>query len=158
DASTAALPHMSEETPDDALMVLVAQGDHAACNELVQRHLGRILTFAQRMLGDRAAAEDVAQEVFTRLWMHAKRWRPGPARLSTWLHRIALNLCVDATRKREESMENVPEPIDPSTDAPTRLHEQQLQARVNAAVQTLTTTQRAAIALCYFDGLRNAEA
>jgi RNA polymerase sigma-70 factor (ECF subfamily) len=150
---------MSEEIPDDALMLLVARGDHAACQELARRHLGRIVSFAQRTLGDRAAAEDIAQEVFTRLWVHAKRWQPGPARLSTWLHRIALNLCIDhAARKREASMDDVPEPIDPSIDAITQLHDQQLRTHVGAAMQTLTPTQRAAITLCYFEGLRNLEA
>jgi RNA polymerase sigma factor (sigma-70 family) len=150
---------MSEETPDEALMLLVAQGDHGACRELAKRHLGRILAFAQRTLGDRAAAEDVAQEVFTRLWIHAKRWQPGPARVSTWLHRIALNLCLDhTTRRREETMDNVPEPIDPSADAFARVHEQELQTHVAAAMQALTTTQRAAVTLCYFEDLRNIEA
>ena len=150
---------MPETDPDETLMLRVAEGDHAACQQLAERHLGRILAFAARTLGDRAAAEDIAQEVFARLWIHAKRWQPGPARLSTWLHRIALNLCLDySARKREAQLDDVPEPIDPSKDAATRLHEHQLQQRVNAAMQTLSPQQRAAITLCHFEGLRNAEA
>ena len=140
-------------------MLRVAEGDHAACRELAERHLGRIVAFASRTLGDRVAAEDIAQEVFARLWIHAKRWQPGPARLSTWLHRIALNLCLDhSARKREAPLDDVPEPIDPSKDALARLQEQDVQKHVSAAMQTLSQAQRAAIALCYFEGLRNAEA
>src|SRR5437867_4074702 len=62
---------------DEILMVRVAHADRAACGQLVERHLGRILALASRTLGDRTAAEDVAQEVFFRLWIHAKRWQPG---------------------------------------------------------------------------------
>ena len=140
-------------------MLRVAAGDHAACRQLAERHLPRILAFASRTLGDRSAAEDIAQEVFTRLWTHAKRWQPGPARLSTWLHRIALNLCLDhSARKREAPLDDVPEPIDPSQDAPAYLQERDIQRHVAAAMQTLSDPQRAAITLCYFEGMRNAEA
>jgi RNA polymerase sigma-70 factor (ECF subfamily) len=150
---------MPEPQPDEALMLLVAQGDHAACRQLAERHLGRIFAFANRTLGDRALAEDVAQEVFARLWVHAKRWEPGPARVSTWLHRIALNLCLDLkAKRREETLDDVPEPIDTAKDAVTQLQDRDLQLHVQAAMQTLPETQRAAITLCYFDGFRNLEA
>ena len=159
DTATHVRPQMPEKTPDEALMLLVAQGDHAACRQLAERHLARILAFAARTLGDRTAAEDIAQEVFARLWMHAKRWQPGPARVSTWLHRIALNLCLDhAARKREETLNDLPEPIDPSKDAAARMQDREMQDHVVAAIQTLSVPQRAAITLCYFEGLRNAEA
>ena len=140
-------------------MVRVAQGDHAACRQLTERHLGRILAFASRTLGDRAAAEDVAQEVFMRLWMHAKRWRPGPARVTTWLHRVALNLCLDySARQREQTLDGVPEPVDPRGDAAVRMQERDLQNHVAAALRSLPDTQRAAITLCHYQGFRNTEA
>jgi RNA polymerase sigma-70 factor (ECF subfamily) len=66
---------------DESVMRRVAAGDRAACASLVERHLGRIVAFAARTLGDRVAAEDVAQETFLRLWAHARRWRPGGARV-----------------------------------------------------------------------------
>ena len=79
---------------DETLMVQAGEGSHDACHELVRRHLGRVVAFAGRSLGDRTDAEDVAQEVFERLWIHARDWRAGRARLTTWLHRVALNLCL----------------------------------------------------------------
>jgi RNA polymerase sigma-70 factor (ECF subfamily) len=150
---------VSDADADEILMARVAQGDHAACQQLVERHLASILAFASRTLGERAAAEDIAQEVFTRLWMHAKRWRPGAARLTTWLHRIALNLCLDCLRrKREEALDDVPEPIDPGTDAAAQLHERALREHVTAALRSLPENQRVAVTLCHYQGFRNAEA
>jgi RNA polymerase sigma-70 factor (ECF subfamily) len=60
---------------------------------------GRSVPIAQRMLNDRGRAEDVVQETFLRLWSEADRFRPERARLTTWLHRIAHNLCIDVLRR-----------------------------------------------------------
>jgi RNA polymerase sigma-70 factor (ECF subfamily) len=145
--------------PDETLMARVAQGDHAACRTLVDRHLARILAFASRTLGDRAEAEDVAQEVFTRLWIHAGRWQPGAARLSTWLHRVALNLCLDIlARKRQEPLDGISEPIDSRPEGVTLMQERELQERVGAALHSLPPNQKAAVVLCHYQGFRNAEA
>src|SRR5262245_12558446 len=100
---------------DETLMRRVGGGDGEACRTLVERHLGRVVAFAGRTLGNRADAEDVAQETFFRLWRKAGRWRPGEARLTTWLHRVALNLCLDRiARRRETPLDAVPEPADPA--------------------------------------------
>lgn len=145
--------------PDATLMNRVGTGDHAACRELVERHLGRILAFAGRVLGDRMMAEDVAQEVFLRLWSHAQRWHPRGARLTTWLHRIALNLCLDClARRREMPLDGIDEPADPKPHATVRLQEQNLSRRVGKALDELPESQRIAITLCYYQGLRNNEA
>lgn len=150
---------MPNREPDEILMLRVAQGDHAACGQLAERHLERILAFASRTLGNRAAAEDVAQEVITRVWTHAKRWRPGPARLTSWLHRIALNLCLDhLARQRRESLHEGLEPADPIRDTARRVRERDLQDRVRAGLRSLPDMQRAAITLCYYQGFRNVEA
>lgn len=145
--------------PDEMLMLRVGTGDHAACHALVDRHLGRIVAFAGRVLGDRATAEDIAQEVFLRLWAHAQRWRPRGARLTTWLHRIALNLCLDLlARRRETSLDGIDEPVDPTPDTTVLLHEQNLMCQVGKAVEELSDSQRIAITLCYYQGLANKEA
>ena len=79
--------------PDEDLVRRVGQGDPAAAQTLVSRKLPRILALAQRMLGDAAEAEDVAQETLLKAWRQASKWTPGQAKFDTWLHRVALNLC-----------------------------------------------------------------
>jgi DNA-directed RNA polymerase specialized sigma subunit, sigma24 homolog len=92
----AAEPHaLSERDPDAELLEGVARQDPAAVRSLVARKLPRLLALATRMLGDRMEAEDVAQEVFVRIWKQASRWREGEAKVDTWVHRVALNLCYD---------------------------------------------------------------
>ena len=145
--------------PDETLMLRVGTGDQAACRQLVERHLGRIVAFAGRVLGDRTMAEDVAQDVFLRLWSHAQRWQPSGARLTTWLHRIALNLCLDwLARRRETPLDEVEEPVDPQPHATVLLQEQHLSFQVGKAVAELPDSQRIAITLCYYQGLPNREA
>ena len=57
------------------------------------------MAVAYRMLGSQEAAEDVVQEAFIRMWKNARKWQPGAARFSTWLHRVTINLCYDRLRK-----------------------------------------------------------
>jgi RNA polymerase sigma-70 factor, ECF subfamily len=144
---------------DDALMRRVGQGDHEACRALVERHLGRIVAFAARTLGNRADAEDVAQDTFVRAWRNARRWQPGRARLTTWLHRIALNLCLDRlARRRDTPLDGVPEPVDPTPSAVALLERRALGERVSRELAALPPQQRVAITLCHYQGLGNIEA
>src|SRR5262249_27149424 len=115
--------------------------------------------FAARTLGERAAADDIAQEVFARVWTHARSWRPTGARLTTWLHRIAYNLCLDTIAKRhEQTSETAVEAVDASPDMVARLAVRDIQIHVNAALAALPENQRVAITLCHYQGLRNSEA
>ena len=80
-------------------MTRVADGDAAAFRLLVERHLPRGHAIARRVLQTEADAEDALQEAFTKVWVHAPRWRPGRAAFSTWLYRIVVNACLDAARR-----------------------------------------------------------
>jgi RNA polymerase sigma-70 factor (ECF subfamily) len=143
---------------DAALMRSVGAGDAAACRLLVERHLRRIVTFAYRMLGDVGEAEDVAQETFLRLWVHARRWRPE-ARLGTWLHRVAHNLCIDRLRARREwPSDRLPDRADPSDGAVAARQRSQVAEALEAAIAALPERQRTAIMLVYYDEIRNVEA
>ena len=82
-----------------ALMRRVAEGDAQAFTELVNRYSARLLTFAWRLLGNRADAEDAVQRALMRCYTSARRYRPDWA-VSTWLYRITTNICVDELRRR----------------------------------------------------------
>lgn len=143
---------------DESLMQRLKAGDRDAFRSALDRHLGGIVACARRMLGDQAAAEDVAQDTFLRLWTNAPDWQPG-ARLSTWLHRVAINLCLDRLRRTPaSSLDEVPEPPDPQPSAAAQLHAHDIGRRVSAAVAALPAQQRVAITLCHFEGLGNIEA
>jgi RNA polymerase sigma-70 factor (ECF subfamily) len=146
------------EESDETLMLRVGRGDHEACRVLVERHLARIVRFAARTLGSRAEGEDVAQEVFLRLWSSARRWRVQ-ARLTTWLHRVAMNLCLDRfARRRETPLDDAPDPADPAPAASVLLERRELGLRVERELAALPAQQRIAITLCHYQGLRNIEA
>lgn len=142
--------------PDANLVQLAGQGDAVACTRLVDRHLVRIHRFAQRLLGNAADAEEVAQEVFLKVWQQAARWRPGAALFSTWLYRVTQNLCLDRLRQRHpEGPGMLEELIDPDAPMQSRLEQASTVAQVRDAVALLPPRQRAAIALCHDEGLSN---
>lgn len=146
---------------DDALLVLYARGDGEAARVLTGRHLGRVYGFAARLLGDRAEAEDVAQEAMLRMWRVAGAWRAGEAQLSSWLYRVTVNLCTDRQRARQrrraEALDDVAEPADETADTEAALMR---RARVDAlqeALATLPDRQRQAVVLRHIEGLSNPE-
>lgn len=144
---------------DDELVALVAQGDETACRLLVDRHLTRMIAVARRMMGNQADAEEVAQEVFLRVWTHADRWEPGRAQFTTWLHRVATNLCLDRLRRRTmDDIDSIPEPASDEPGPDVLFEQQELASRVEIALQALPARQRAAVTLTHFQGLTNIEA
>ncbi len=144
---------------DDEQVALVAQGNENACRVLVDRHLPRMLALARRMMGNQADAEEVAQEVFLRVWTHADRWEPGRAQFTTWLHRVGTNLCLDRLRRHTtDDIDSIPEPASDEPGPDVVLEQQQLSERVEKALQELPARQRAAVTLTHFQGMTNIEA
>src|ERR1700687_3305743 len=85
--------------PEVHLMLLVQRDDSAAFTELVKRYWSQVFGQAFRKLRDREDAEDLAQEVFLRLYRHRKRYQPR-AKFATWLFHIAQNVFRNAVRSR----------------------------------------------------------
>ena len=83
---------MSTQDPDRELIERLCNGDRLAFDELVLKYRSRIMGIAARMLGDRAEAEDLAQDVFVKLFHSLKNFN-GEALFSTWLYRITANSC-----------------------------------------------------------------
>lgn len=125
----------------------------------MRERLPPLLAVAQRILGDRAEAEDVAQEVFLRTWKQAESWEPGKARISTWMHRVCVNLCLDRLRRRREhpAGDQMPEPEDERLNAAQMVQAASVSDRVRAAMMSLPERQRAALALSHFEQLSNPE-
>jgi RNA polymerase sigma-70 factor (ECF subfamily) len=137
----------------------VAAGDEVAMRALVAAKLPRLLALAQRMLGDRAEAEDVAQETFLRMWRQAGGWQTGRAKFDSWAHRVALNLCYDRLRKRRDVItDDLPDQVDPGPLPDAGLTEESDSRRVELALQNLAPRQREAIILVYYQELSNREA
>ncbi|MEG9861505.1 MAG: RNA polymerase sigma factor [Parvularculales bacterium] len=146
------------EYDDDALVALIAEGDQMACRVMVGRYLDAMVALARRFLGNHNDAEDVAQEVFVRLWRQAGRWQPGRAQFSTWLYRVAINLCLDVRhRHRTASLEEQAEPVDTAGGPEHMVYESQIKAKVDEALGKLPERQRAALVLSHHQGLSNRE-
>jgi RNA polymerase sigma-70 factor (ECF subfamily) len=144
---------------DEALLVAFGNGDRAAAEALTLRLAPRVMGFAARMLGgDRAEAEDVAQEAMLRLWRVAPDWRQGEAQVTTWLFRVVTNLCTDRLRKaRGVDLDTVPEPADDAPSADAALQDAARARALETALITLPDRQRQAVILRHIEGLSNPE-
>ena len=136
------------------LVALVRKGDQRAYSDLVVRHLPAIEVYAKRIVNDDTLAQDVAQDVMVVLWQRSSDFNPNKARLTTWLHRIAHNRCIDVLRKRQRGVSWDPsESEHPLTesDAPRE------QQPIDGALMRLPESQRTALVLTYYQNLSNRE-
>ena len=148
-----------EATPDAALLVAYGNGDRMAASILTRRLAPRIVAYAARMLGDAAEAEDVAQEAMLRLWRAAPEWRQREAKVSSWLYRVATNLCIDRQRKRKRQrpLEAAGDPEDGRPGAVDTLTEADRAKALQVALAELPERQRQAVVLRHLEGLSNPE-
>lgn len=150
------------DASDDDLLAAYAGGDRLAARMLADRLLPRTLGYATRLLGgDRAEAEDVAQEAMLRLWRMAPGWRTGEAKVSTWIYRVVTNLCIDrrrgAARRAVPMGEDLPDAADDAPGAEARMIEAARVAALDAALGGLPDRQREAVVLRHIEGLSNPE-
>ena len=140
--------------------MLFADGDADAARDLTGRLAPRAFGVALRVLGDRGEAEDVAQEAMMRLWRMAPDWHPGQARVSTWLYRVVMNLCLDIKRRKRGGMaalDDVAEPVDPGASAVERMQDGARRDALQDALMTLPERQRQAVVLRHIEELTNPE-
>lgn len=146
---------MSDEREDPELLAAHAAGDRDAFGELVRRHRDRLWAVALRTLGDREEAADALQDALLSAFRAgARRGDGGPAAafrgeaaVTTWLHRIVVNACLDRVRRRTvRATDPLPEaePADPRPDA---VAARDTALDVDAALATLPVDQRAALVL-----------
>ena len=155
------------EVDDEELMRRFQKGDDSAFELLVQRNLDFVIRQARRYIHDLAGAEDVAQDVFFRVWKSKDRFRHAKSFrgwLSTMTSRIALNEIRTRTRKRWKPRSSLGSadtgPVgeewvggsDRSTDPDTDLLREERVAKLEAAIEKLGEPARQAIHLQYFEG------
>lgn len=164
---------MALRDPDIRLMLRVREDDPAAFAELVQRFQHRLIAVLHHLIGDRDEAEDLAQEVFLRVYRHRKSYSPR-AKFSTWLFTIANNLALNALRDRRrrpsqplevsesgslchEPQQHPPDAASSSCFPAKRLHQEELARVIRQALDTLNERQRLAIILNKYEDMNYAD-
>lgn len=159
-------PH-ADSSPDAgaqdlAWMERVKRGDADAFQQLVEAHQYRVIGTIAKMLGDEMDAEDLAQQVFIRVWRSAPRYEPT-AKFTTWLFKITRNLVFNELRRRRrhgtQSLdadgddEHPPiQAADTASKAPdTAMLDAEMQTAIQAAIDQLPEMQRMAIVLRRYD-------
>jgi RNA polymerase sigma-70 factor, ECF subfamily len=130
---------------DRELLERHADGDPDAFAEVVRRHRDRMWAVALRTLGDQEEAADALQDAFLSAYRAAGRFR-GDAAVTTWLHRIVVNACLDRVRRRSiRPVVAASDIVEAITVDPAAAHE--LALDVGQALQRLSVEQRAAVVL-----------
>ncbi len=153
-------------TDEQAMWRVQNADDHAAFAQLVARWEQPIQRLCARMTGDLHRAEDLAQEAFSRVFSRRRDYQPA-AKFSTWLWRIAINLCHDELRRRQRRPEH---PLEPEGDdgadgaavqfpgqglSPAEVVEKLEQAEiVRRALLQLPETYREVVVLRHYEGLK----
>ena len=159
---------MDRQKEEAALVQRVSTHDADAFNELMLRFLPMIERYTFRLCRSTEITEDVVQETFLRLWQGADRYDPAKATLSTWLHRIAHNLCMDLFRKHQrlsslpddwegELSDSTVNGTDNANTPQSALEQHRKAAQVAEALDALPERQRSVLLLSYFQGFSNQE-
>ena len=150
---------------DVGLMLAFQKGDEARFGELVERNHARVIGLVYRFVGNMSESEDLAQEVFLRIYRARETYRPA-AKFSTWLFRITANVSLNALRARSSRRDDVsidrlaewsdkPQvPADADARTPEhRLQRTELQDKVQEAIRALPEKQQIAVVLNKYEGM-----
>src|SRR6266567_9631953 len=151
-----------EDAEDVRLMRLVSGGDTGAFEQLIERHQSLVAGTVARMLGSNSDVEDIAQQVFIRVWKSARRYVPR-AKFTTWLLKITRNLVFNELRRAKRHAHVPLQPEAGAEDPPLKdeanlapdasLLEGELQRTIEAAILQLPETQRMALVLRRYEQL-----
>ncbi|MGB2402359.1 MAG: RNA polymerase sigma factor [Akkermansiaceae bacterium] len=153
---------VTDNEHDIALMLKVGSGDELAFGELIERHQSSIIGTVAKMLGNPSDAEDIAQQVFIRLWRSAPRYKPK-AKFTTFLFTITRNLVFNESRrksrKKEFSMQEREDNFhlqtpDQQTASPDQdMLQQELRIAIDQAISRLPKKQRMAVILRRYENM-----
>ena len=150
---------------DDQLLLAIANGDENAYATIVHRHADRIYGYLLRLTRSVPDAEDLLQDTFFRVWRSARSYQPNRVQASTWIQRIAHNVCIDSFRRRgtrdsialDDGNTATPEQL-VSVELETAQIASDTLTNVEFQIGQLPENQRAALVLCQLQGFSNAEA
>ncbi|MCW7941868.1 RNA polymerase sigma factor SigM [Streptomyces hygroscopicus] len=152
------------EFSDSDLLARHVDGDPDAFGELVRRHRDRLWAVALRTLGDREEAADAVQDALVSAYRAAHTFR-GQSAVTTWLHRITVNACLDRARKAAsrktspvDDTERLEQLLEPHESASAPAERNELHRELLEALGTLSPDQRAALVLVDMQGYPVAEA
>ena len=160
-------PWLARAMDEAELLTKAQEGDRRAFGHLVKMHQGRVSACATKMLTSASEAEDAAQETFIRAWKALSRF-DGRSKLSTWLYRICVNVCLNRIRsqkgKRHADLDDPSAPdaaADPQksgNDPGHTLELSELQLRLQASLERLSPSLRSAVVLVLIEGMPHKEA
>jgi RNA polymerase sigma-70 factor (ECF subfamily) len=139
------------------IIKMAMKGNPEAFRMIVSQNQSLVYSVAYRFLGRAEDAEDVVQEAFIRVWKHLPKYR-FDVKLSTWLYRIVVNLCLDVLKsaQRKQQKKNVEVNEEGSINNPTadqEVHARELHALIQEAASELTPKQKAVFILRDLEGL-----
>ena len=153
-----------DDCSDQDLLTRHVAGDPEAFGEIVRRHRDRLWAVALRTLSDREEAADAVQDALVSAYRAAHTFR-GQSAVTTWLHRITVNACLDRARKAASrrtspvaETERLEQLLDPEESASAPAERQDLHRELIGALRTLPEEQRAALVLVDMQGYPVAEA
>ncbi|HEY7534405.1 MAG TPA: sigma-70 family RNA polymerase sigma factor [Thermodesulfobacteriota bacterium] len=146
---------------DIELMLRAKSGDGSAFTELMRRHYKGVVNYIYRFTNDKGNSEDLAQEVFLRAYRSVNRYKPQ-AKFSTWLYKIATNLCITEVKSRnkgqsislDEMQDNMGDIADSKSEDPSDFtFRREIGNTIFEALKSLPERERLAIILCKYEGL-----
>ncbi|MFC2031304.1 sigma-70 family RNA polymerase sigma factor [Chloroflexota bacterium] len=150
---------------DETLVRLIAQARTEALGELYGRYGRLVFSLALNSVGNPATAEEITQDVFLRVWQHARQYHADRAKVSTWLTSITRHRAIDQLRRRGSRPEQhsvawaeLAPGAEPSVSGPAQATALALEReRVRAAITRLSEEQQQVLALAYFQGLTQSQ-
>jgi RNA polymerase sigma-70 factor, ECF subfamily len=155
-------PQSVAHLDDETLIALISANHESALTSLYERYARLLYSIALRITRDRAAAEEVLQDVFHSVWQRSGTFRPAAGSVSSWLSGIARNRAIDEVRSRWHRAREWELPLDHLPDLSGAVergleHFAVLRTDLSNALSTLPALQRQAIEMAYLNGLSSTE-
>ncbi len=144
-------------TSDLTLITAIRSGDQGAMAALYDRYSSIVYAIALRVLQDTGAAEDVLQDIFMQLWRNPGAFDSSRGNMAAWLAVIARHRAIDFLRRRrpENDIEDIVVSVEP--DMASDADRSRTMDKVRGVLETMSTPQRSALEMAYFEGLTHAE-